>query len=76
MQCSLHSQGMLTASDIRQARGRLGESQTEFGTRFGVDQSTIHRWETDGLPDRGVTRMAVERMLGEIAPPVPAEAAE
>jgi transcriptional regulator with XRE-family HTH domain len=26
-------------------RNRLGESQTEFAKHFGVNQSTIQRWE-------------------------------
>lgn len=48
---------------IREARERVGESQAVFGERFGVDQSTIHRWETNGPPTKGPGRRALEREL-------------
>jgi DNA-binding transcriptional regulator YiaG len=60
----------MDASLIREAREKVGESQAAFGARFGVDQSTIHRWETDGPPSRGPARKAIERelsMIGEAA---------
>lgn len=63
----MHSCSMSTTPEmIREARNRLGESQTVFGERFGVDQSTIHRWETDGPPERGAAGKAIERLLGEL----------
>lgn len=67
---------MLTGEDIRRTRERLGESQGTFGARFGVDQSTVHRWETGGVPTRGTTRMAIERVLADLstASAQPAEA--
>lgn len=37
---------MLTiAKRVKSVRTRLGENQTAFGRRFGVDQSTISKWE-------------------------------
>lgn len=51
---------------IRDAREKVGESQTIFGERFGVDQSTVARWETQGPPSRGPARKALERELSEI----------
>jgi hypothetical protein len=57
---------MQTGEHIKAARERLRETQAAFGARFGVDQSTVHRWETQGLPDRGTTRLAVERVLSEL----------
>ena len=51
---------------IRRARDRVGESQTAFGARFGVDQTTIHRWETKGPPSRGSARKAIEREISDI----------
>lgn len=48
-------------------RSDLGESQAEFGARFGVDQSTIHRWETNGLPPKGAARMAIEMVMQTLA---------
>jgi transcriptional regulator with XRE-family HTH domain len=57
---------MLTGSDVKQARNGLGETQAAFGERFGVDQATVHRWETAGLPSRGAARKAVEQFLQAI----------
>lgn len=53
-------------SDIKKAREAAGESQAAFGERFGVDQSTVHRWETAGPPTRGSARKMVERVLADI----------
>jgi DNA-binding transcriptional regulator YiaG len=53
----------MTSEEIKTARLSLQESQEAFGARFGVDQSTVHRWETKGLPDRGAARIAVESLL-------------
>lgn len=64
---------MTMADQIRQAREQLGESQAEFGRRFGVDQSTVHRWETDGLPNRGTARMFVERFILDFPDLYPAD---
>ena len=54
---------MLTADDIRKARETASESQSVFGARFGVDQSTIHRWETVGPPKRALVQNAIARAL-------------
>lgn len=74
---NMHNGGM-DGSKIEAIRKGLRESQAEFGLRFGVDQSTIHRWETKGVTDRGVTALAVERILSELPPaeasPEPVEA--
>lgn len=53
--------------DVRFLRTEiLHESQTAFAERFGVDQSTVHRWETEGLPKRGAARHAVQRLIEEV----------
>lgn len=57
---------MPTGDDIKALRTSLGESQAEFASRFGVYQTTIHRWETEGLPARGTARKAVERLLEDM----------
>lgn len=59
---------MVTAGQIRTARERAKESQGEFGRRFGVDQSTIHRWETVGPPRRGSAIVLIEQFLAQEAP--------
>lgn len=57
---------MTTSEQIRAARERLGETQDAFGQRFGVDQSTIHRWETRGPPDHKLTQMAISTVLATL----------
>lgn len=39
------------AKKVRSMRTTLKESQRKFGDRFGVDQSTVSRWETGASPD-------------------------
>jgi DNA-binding transcriptional regulator YiaG len=56
----------MDAQMIRRARELTGESQSAFGARFGVDQSTAHRWETEGPPSRGPGRMALTREVQAI----------
>lgn len=58
----------ITASEIKSIRNRLEETQAVFGQRFGVDQSTIHRWETDGVPEGGTSQMLVSLVLSELIP--------
>ena len=58
---------MPTADDIKAARNLLKETQAAFAKRFGVDQSTVHRWETEGLPENGAARVAVENLLGNLS---------
>lgn len=57
---------MISPEQIKAARESVHESQAAFARRFGVDQSTIHRWETEGLPDRGPSQIAVQHVLAEI----------
>jgi DNA-binding transcriptional regulator YiaG len=58
--------GMITSKRFIKARKAVGETQTTFAARFGVDQSTVHRWETNGVPDRGTAAFAVEHVIREI----------
>jgi transcriptional regulator with XRE-family HTH domain len=58
---------MVTGEAIKRARERLGESQAEFSKRFGVDQSAVSRWETQGVPSRGPAEAIVERVLADLA---------
>lgn len=60
--------GMATAEDIRAARARLKESQAAFAARLGVNQCTVHRWESDGPPTRGTARLAIDNLLKSIQP--------
>ena len=63
----MHSSGMtITPEMVKAARERLGESQAAFAARFGVYQTTVHRWETAGPPSRGAAGKAIERMLDDL----------
>lgn len=62
----MHSTNMVTADEIRKVRQSREESQEVFGAHFGVDQSTIHRWETGGVPQRGATAVGIEKILFEL----------
>lgn len=42
-----------TGKDVRDLRERRGETQTAFAVHFGVDQSTISLWETEGNSPSG-----------------------
>jgi len=58
---------MITAEHIKSARVTADESQAAFGARIGVDQSTVHRWETEGPPKRPLIQTALARALRELA---------
>lgn len=53
---------MLTKTDIITLRSDLGESQEKFGSRFGVTQTAVLRWEKKGPPQRGLVAMALEKL--------------
>jgi DNA-binding transcriptional regulator YiaG len=56
----------ISAKQVKDARLALGENQTAFAVRFFVDQSTIHRWETDGPPESGPAVIMLRQLLTEI----------
>jgi DNA-binding transcriptional regulator YiaG len=56
----------MTGREIKKIREDREETQAAFGLHFGVDQSTVHRWEKDGITDRGVTRLAIEHVLSRL----------
>lgn len=58
---------MVDPADIKRHRRRLGESQAEFAKRFGVNQSTVHRWETGDLPIKGIIELGVEAVLADLS---------
>lgn len=59
----------ISGDTLRAARERLGESQAAFADRFGVNQSTIHRWETEGPPASGTARRLIERVVSDLSGP-------
>ena len=48
-------------------RQRLGESQARFARRFGVNQTTISRWESGDLAITGIAEVAVDYVLAELS---------
>lgn len=59
----VHNNDMISGSDLKSLRKELGESQAIFGSRFGVHQSTIARWESRGIPTDGTAPFAVNRIF-------------
>lgn len=60
----MHSDPMsITGDTIKAACLSLGESQVAFGARFGVNQSTVDRWEANGPPSKGAAGKMIERVL-------------
>jgi transcriptional regulator with XRE-family HTH domain len=56
---------------INRLRRHLGETQAEFGSRFGVDQSTISKWESGKqVPESGHLDIvgSLESAEGETVP--------
>lgn len=53
---------MLTKTDIIDLRADLEESQQKFASRFGLTQTAVSRWETDGPPTRGLVARALEKL--------------
>lgn len=56
--------------DIKALRNRRNWTQADMAAHFGVDKATVWRWENIGIPNRGVTRKALEAewsRLGESA---------
>ena len=57
---------MTSAADIRAARARTKQTQSEFGERFGVSRWTIALWEEEGPPSAGPARLLLDRILNEL----------
>jgi DNA-binding transcriptional regulator YiaG len=57
---------MITGKQIKAVRSRIKESQAKFAARLGVDQATVHRWETYGPPKGGAAAFAIQQAIKEI----------
>jgi DNA-binding transcriptional regulator YiaG len=58
---------MISGERIKDIRTNvLRESQEAFARRVGVNQATIHRWETDGPPTHGPVQMALKQVLADV----------
>jgi len=58
---------MITATDLKRARTRRGETQEQFAAHFGVKRTTILNWETKGPPPSGPALPLIERVLAELS---------
>ncbi len=55
---------MIEAHIVKALREHLNESQTVFGMRFGVGQTTVHKWETQGVKS-SLAERAVQAVIDE-----------
>ncbi|MCD1644302.1 helix-turn-helix domain-containing protein [Aurantimonas coralicida] len=55
------------SSTITRLRSSLGLKQTAMADRFGVDRSTLSRWESGVSRPRGAALKLLEAMLAEAA---------
>ncbi len=61
----MHS-GRMTSDEFKALRKALGDNQTQFAARLGIDQSAVSRWEKRGVPRTGPARMAIEMLTREL----------
>lgn len=62
----MHSSRMAASDDIKRVRMNRKESQEAFAVHFCVDQSTVHRWETIGVPERGAAAIGIRKILADL----------
>ena len=76
--CAVHKWDMVTKEELKKLRNDRKETQAEFAAHFGVDQATIQRWETRGIPVhpvylRQVGSDVIERIIESLKPQEAAE---
>ena len=54
---------MKTDIDVRAIRERLGETQTTFARRLGVDQGTVSNWEHQKTSPSGPAKIVLKQLL-------------
>lgn len=59
-------QPTLRSKDVIKTRERLKESQAAFATRFGVNQSTVHRWEEGNPPQKGPASILLKSLMAQL----------
>lgn len=72
----MHTVIMETAINITLLRKKRHWTQGDMADHFGVDKSTVWRWENEGIPARGVSRKAIEREWKEAMSEQAREAAQ
>lgn len=59
------TQIMSTTFDLVALRKKLNMTRAALAEQAGVDVSTVCRWETKGVPDRGPARAFLDRLARE-----------
>jgi DNA-binding XRE family transcriptional regulator len=67
---------MITATDLKRARTRRGETQEQFAAHFGVGRTTILNWETKGPPSTGTAPRVIAQVLADLRDKMPQEVTE
>lgn len=62
-----HSGGMAKSINVQDVRNRLKWSRARLAEEAGVDVSTVGRWETEGVPERGPAKAFLERLAKDAA---------
>jgi len=57
---------MLTGAEVRTLRVALNETRVKFAARFGVNVSTVSRWETRGAPKGGTARLMLAKLWSRL----------
>lgn len=60
---------MVTSEQIVTTRKRLRKSQGELAADFGVNLTTVWRWENEGVPEQGVASKALEKWVSDNSEP-------
>lgn len=63
--CVLHSLAMDTCEQVQAFRSSLGWTQAQMAQFFGVDKSTVWRWENVKPPRSGVHMSILKRLAEE-----------
>lgn len=59
--CLMHIPPMQSSINIRKLRESRGWSRRDMANHFGVNLTTVLRWENKGVPNRGPARRAILR---------------
>lgn len=54
----------MTPAEVRALRVRMGLSQEAFAKRLGVSVNTVTRWERGVMRPKGLSLVALKRLLG------------
>lgn len=64
--CVMHICSMHSTPNIKALREARNWTRQEMANYFGVNLTTILRWENNGIPMRGPARRAIEREMANL----------